>query len=217
MGTPAERVDHLAIGAGIVISLLAPLLLAVAVPDSTLPFLVFGTLACWLAPRALKAGWRWGLALGVALGLTYLSRHEAVYIGAIFLRRGFQSGARAGGLPPRLSPVVVGGLVVVGPWLLRNVAVFGTPLPGQALDNAFLTSNEQIFDYGGRPSLAGFMAQGWWPIAVHIIVAGTHNLFDVTLLPGGPVRSSAEWARWCWRAAAGSAPPRWPTCSARAC
>jgi hypothetical protein len=87
----------------------------------------------------------------------------------------------------RLAPVVVGGLVVVGPWLLRNMAVFGTPLPGQALDNAFLTSNDQIFDYGSRPSLAGFMAQGWWPIAVHIIVAGTHNLFDVTLLPGGPV------------------------------
>lgn len=187
VGTPAERVDHLAIGAGIVVSLLAPLLLAVAVPDSTLSFLVFGTLACWLAPRALKAGWRWGLALGVALGLTYLSRHEAVYIGAIFLavalvrREGWRELSR------RLTPVVVGGVIVVLPWLLRNVAVFGTPLPGQALDNAFLTSNEQIFDYGGRPSLAGFMAQGWWLIAVHIIVAGTHNLFDVALLPGGPV------------------------------
>ena len=187
VGTPAERVEHLAIGAGIVVSLLAPLLLAVAVPDSTLSFLVFGTLACWLAPRALSRGWRWGLALGVALGLTYLSRHEAVYIGAIFLgvavvrREGWRQLSR------RLAPVVVGGAIVVVPWLLRNVAVFGTPLPGQALDNAFLTGNEQIFDYGARPSLAGFMAQGWWPIAVHIIVAGTHNLFDVTLLPGGPV------------------------------
>jgi 4-amino-4-deoxy-L-arabinose transferase-like glycosyltransferase len=187
VGTPPERVDHLAIGAGIVISLLAPFLLAVAVPDSTLSFLVFGTLACWLAPRALKAGWRWGLALGVALGLTYLSRHEAVYIGAIFLavavvrREGWRPLLR------RLTPVVVGGAIVVAPWLLRNIAVFGTPLPGQALDNAFLTGNEQIFDYAARPSLAGFLAQGWWPIAVHIVVAGTHNLFDVTLLPGGPV------------------------------
>ena len=188
VGTPAERVDHLAVGAGIVVSLTAPFLLAVAIPDSTLPFLVFGTLACWLAPRALDRGWRWGAALGVALGLTFLARNEAIYIGllvvtAAALRR--RDGLAA--FLRRLTPVVVGGLVVVGPWLLRDIAVFGTPLPGQALDNAFLTSNEQIFDYGSRPTLAGFLAQGPWGIGTHIIVAAAYNVFDVSLTPGGPV------------------------------
>ena len=187
VGTPAERVEHLAVGAAIVLSLTAPFLLAVAIPDSTLPFLVFGTLACWLAPRALDRGWRWGAALGVALGLTFLARNEAIYIGAIFV--GVALARRQGwrAFVGRLAPVVVAGLVIVVPWLLRDVAVFGTPLPGQALDNAFLTSNEQIFDYGSRPTLAGFLAQGPWGIGTHIIVAAAYNVFDVSLTPGGPV------------------------------
>ena len=187
LGTPAERVDPLAVGAGIVVSLTAPFLIAVALPDSTLPFLVFGTLACWIAPRALDRGWRWGAALGLALGLTYLARNEAIYIGAIFLgvalarRQGWR--ALVGGL----LPVAVGGLVVVTPWLVRDIAVFGTALPGQALDNAFLTTNEQIFDYGSRPTLDGFLAQGWWPLTTHVIVAAAYNVFDVSITPGGPV------------------------------
>jgi hypothetical protein len=187
VGTPSERADQLAVGAGIVVSLTAPFLLAVVIPDSTLPFLVFGSLACWLAPRALDRGWRWGAALGVALGLAFLSRNEAIYIGAIWLGVAL---ARRGGwriLADRLAPVVVGGLIVVTPWLLRDFAVFGTPLPGQAIDNAFLTSNEQIFDYGSRPTLAGFLGQGSWAIESHVIVAAAYNVFDVSLTPGGPV------------------------------
>ena len=188
VGTPTERVDHLAVGSGIVVSLLAPFLLAVAVPDSTLPFMVFGTLACWLAPRALDRGWRWGLALGVALGLAYLARYEAIYIGllvvtaAVVGRRGAMKTAMR-----RLAPVLVGGLVVVGPWLLRNVAVFGTAFPGQAIDNALLTYNEQIFNYSSRPTLAGFLAQGPGQIVGHIAAAAAHNVIDVALVAGAPV------------------------------
>jgi len=187
VGTPSDRIEQLAVGAGIVVSLTAPFLLAVAIPDSTLPFLIFGSLACWVAPRALDRGWRWAAALGLALGLTFLSRNEAIYIGAIWL--GVALARRQGWrvLVGRLVPVVVGGLIVVGPWLLRDLAVFGTPLPGQAIDNAFLTSNEQIFDYGSRPTLAGFQAQGGWGIGTHIIVAAAYNVFDVSITPGGPV------------------------------
>jgi dolichyl-phosphate-mannose-protein mannosyltransferase len=187
LGTPSDRVEQLAVGAGIVVCLTAPFLIAVAIPDSTLPFLVFGTLACAIAPRALDRGWRWGAALGVALGLTFLSRNEAVYIGAIWL--GVALARRDGWrvLVRRLVPVAVSGLIVVTPWLLRDLAVFGTPLPGQALDNAFLTNNEQIFDYGTRPTLDAFLAQGWWPLTTHVIVAAAYNVFDVSITPGGPV------------------------------
>ena len=70
--------------AGLLVAVLGPFLVAVAGPDSTTPFLVFGTLAAWLMPRADHPVERWlpGLALGVALALAWLSRQEAVWLGA---------------------------------------------------------------------------------------------------------------------------------------
>ena len=84
------------------------------------------------------------------------------------------------------ASLLVGALVAL-PWWLRNVAVFGTPLPGQLADNAFLTANPQIFNYIARPSLDTFLAQGPAAIAANVGAGLWHNLFDVLLLPGNVI------------------------------
>jgi len=183
-GLSGPRLTTLAAGSGVLAAVSGPLLLARAVPDSTLPFAVLGTLACWMMPRALGSGRGAPLVLGIALGLAYLSRHEAIWFGLVFVGLC----AAAGRLEPRrLASVAVGGLLVVGPWLLRNAVAFGTPLPGQALDNILLTYNEQIFAFADQPTIDAFLARGVPAILANIVAGAAHNLVEVLLLSGLPV------------------------------
>jgi len=76
------------------------------------------------------------------------------------------------------------GALVALPWWARNYAAFGTPMPGQLADNAFLASNEQIFAWTDQPTLAAFLAQGPATILTNIAAAFWHNAFDVLLVPG---------------------------------
>ena len=43
-----------------------------------------------------------------------------------------------------LGPVVIGGLLLVVPWLVRQQLTFGGGATAQALENMFLLRNEQI-------------------------------------------------------------------------
>ncbi len=134
-----------------------------------------------------------GLALGVCLGLAYLSRQEAAWLGLGYLAmvavamRSAASGRRRGLALGALWPVVLGGLVVVVPWLARNALVFGSPFAGQALQNAFLVRNEQIFAYLDPPTLGGFLAQGLPQIVGHQATGILHNLVTVLLVSAFPV------------------------------
>ncbi|HUG48934.1 MAG TPA: glycosyltransferase family 39 protein [Candidatus Limnocylindria bacterium] len=190
LGLSGRRRRAMALGSGLLAAVFGPFLLATAAPDSTLPFLVLAGLACLLMPAALTRR-RAGLLLGVVLGLAYLSRMEAIYVGLTFLLLG-AAGWRAAEQPYRaavrtLAPIVAGGLLVCLPWLVRNTLTFGSPFPGQTLDNAFLTRNEQIFGYTERPTLNAFLAQGPELLLGNIFGALLHGLVHVLLVPGGPL------------------------------
>ena len=86
-----------------------------------------------------------------------------------------------------LVPVMVGGALLVLPWLVRDALVFGTPFPGQSIENAFLLRNEEIFAYLHRPTLAAFLGQGAGTILGHIGEAVSHDLLTVVLVPTFPV------------------------------
>ena len=86
-----------------------------------------------------------------------------------------------------MAAVAVIGALVVLPWWARNYAAFGTPMPGQLADNAFLTSNEQIFAWTDQPTLAGFLAQGPATILGNIAAAFWHNAVTVLLVPGNVI------------------------------
>jgi dolichyl-phosphate-mannose-protein mannosyltransferase len=183
----ARRSMTIELGAAALTAISAPLLLATGAPDSTLPFAVLGVAACLLMPRAMTGDRRAIFALGLTLGLAYLTRMEAVWLGIAFVagslladksvRHTFVNGAAVAG---------VAALVAL-PWWARNVAVFATPLPGQLTDNMFLTRNEQIFAYLDPPTLAGFLAQGVPTILANVGMAFWHDAVDVLVVAGGPV------------------------------
>jgi hypothetical protein len=195
-GLSGRRRASVAITAGVLAAGFGPFLVAAAVPDSTTPFLVFALVAALLMPRALRATSALpGLALGVALGLTYLSRSEAVWLGLTYILLLWQArrqDSRSGNVLPRaqvraVGAVMVGGLLVVGPWLVRNMLTFGSPFAGQAVENALITRNEQIFAWAERPSLNEFLSQGPLTILAHQGAGLAHQLVTVLLIPAFPV------------------------------
>lgn len=198
---PARRAA-VAAGSGLVAAVLGPFVISSTLPDSTTPFLVFGVLAALLMPRALASAGASsaarsrllpGLVLGLVLGMAYLSRQEAIWLGVTYLGfvlaavRACPSGGRRALAVSSLAPVIVGGSLVVLPWLIRDTVVFGTPFPGQAIENAFLLRNEDIFAYLHRPTLAAFLGQGPALILGNITGAIGHDLLTVVLVPTFPV------------------------------
>lgn len=57
-----------------------------------------------------------------------------------------------------------GYLVVVGPWLWRNLAMVGTALPGGGLKTLWLRSYDEIFSYQTTLTPSHLLAWGLWPI-----------------------------------------------------
>jgi hypothetical protein len=201
----ARRTRAVAIASGVLAAILGPLVLAAAVPDSYLPYLVFSLMAVLLIPRwlgirdgapALPAGgptWLTGIGLGILMGLAYLSRQETIWLGLtvlLMLAWGLRSrppGTRRQEAIRRLWPVVVGGLLVVVPWLVRNTLEFGSPFPGQALENMVLVRNEDIFAFAERPNLGRYLDQGPATVLWNPVSAAWAGLRDALLLPAFPV------------------------------
>lgn len=202
-GLDSRRGRAVAITSGTLAAVLSPLVLGSVVPDSYTPFTVFIVLAALFVPRVI--GVRdghddimppsivAGLGLGVSMGLAYLSRQEAIWLGltvlsmqAIVLRRR-PTGARSREAAQRLWPVFVGGLLVVVPWLARNWMELGTPLPGQAIENMFLANNEDIFAFRDHADAASYLSQGLATVLFNPFEAALDGLVNVLVLPAFPV------------------------------
>lgn len=212
-GLPARRISVVALGSGLVAAAFGPFLVATAVPDSTTPFLVFGLIACLLMTRMVaRPGRLTGVLLGGSLGLAYLSRQDALYMGLAYLTlvwgatSGRLAAGRVRGAIGLVAPVAAGGLLVVAPWLTRNLATFGS-LFGQTIENAYLTTNEQIFAYTERPTVASYLAQGAPAIIGGQAEAAAHNLVSVLLLPALPVGLLGVVAALALRRSAAFRPP----------
>ena len=175
-GLDRRRGLAVAFAAGLLVALGSPFVISAAVPDSYTPYVVASVAAALLVPGVVTAGRvavARGLLLGVVLGLAYLARQEVIWLGLaivaatwVAIRRGRDRSevrptvaSDLGALVMRLVPVVIGGLVVVLPWLARNAAVFGTPFPGQTLENAVLRRNEDIYAFAERPTLTAYLGQ----------------------------------------------------------
>ena len=173
-------------------------------PDSYTPYVVASVAAALLVPGVVTAGRvavARGLLLGVVLGLGYLARQEVIWLGLaivaatwVAIRRGRDHSegrptvaSDLGALVMRLVPVVIGGLVVVLPWLARNAAVFGTPFPGQTLENAVLRRNEDIYAFAERPTLTAYLGQDLGTLLGNPVAAAWDGLLNVIVLPAFPV------------------------------
>jgi hypothetical protein len=65
--------------------------------------------------------------------------------------------------------------------------VFGSPFPGQAIENMFLVRNEDIFAYAARPNVDTYLAQGLQTVLTNPVRGAWSGLLDVLLLMAFPV------------------------------
>jgi hypothetical protein len=202
-GLAGTRARALAIGSGVVAAVYGPLVLYGALPDSTAPFTVAVVAACILMERVARDP-RGGRALdprlvgvGVALGLAALTRNEAVWYALAWAGVAWVVAGRVSARPAARARIVpyarllaAPALVAIAcylPWAARQWATFGTPLPGQAVANAFSRTGTDIFAWNDKPTLGAWLAQGPAKLLADRVEGFVHNVWTVLLLPALPV------------------------------
>ncbi|MBI3749168.1 MAG: hypothetical protein HY262_10040 [Chloroflexi bacterium] len=191
---PVGRARSVALGTGLVTAVYLPLVLGATVPDSTAPFTVLVLAASLLMvriardPRGARPLDPRLIWLGLLLGLTALTRNEAVWLALIWAAMAwFGTPAPAAVRARMIGVVAVVAAVVFAPWAYRDLVEFGTPLPGQAVSNALYLSGYDIFAWNDPPTLSRYLAQGpGWLVQLRIAGIG-HNLFQVLLFLGIPL------------------------------
>lgn len=201
-GLSTERARTLALGTGLTSAVFLPLLLHSALPDSTMPFAAGALGACLLMTRLLRAhgGGRDEarspvrladprlLGLGALMGLAALARNEAAWIALTWVA--LVLAAPGWRLADRIRAIAVPAVVamaIFAPWAYRNWVAFGSPLPGQAITNAFSVTGYDIFAWNDPPTLARYLAVGPARLLEMRIEGLVHNLGSVLLLPGFPI------------------------------
>jgi hypothetical protein len=191
---PPERARTLTLGSGLVSAAALPLVLPAALLDSTVPFAVAALAACLLGTRLLRdpRGARVRdprlVGLGLALGLAALARNEAIWVALAWAALAWWQGPLGRAERARLVLVPAGvALAVVAPWLVREAVTFGSPLPGQAITNAWAITGIEIFAWKEPATLAGYLAAGPAAWLGDRIGGFSHNLLNALVLPGMPI------------------------------
>lgn len=137
-----------------------------------------GGLALYLA-GGLPATGGWGaVGAGVLSGVAYLARADGPLLLAVIagwvLRPG--TGAGLGRRAALVALTVVGFGLAAGPWWARNLAAFGSPLPGGGLKVAWLREYNEVFSYGLDLGPAHYLGWGLGPILASKINAVVKSL-----------------------------------------
>ncbi len=121
------------------------------------------------------------LAFGLALGLVLLAKYTAYPVAALALlaaawplaRARRESGRRYASV--RLGLVALGAVLVAGPWLLRNWALYGQPWPlgvSEAAFRALVPAVPVPGAPGSQQLLSADYARSWWEITFRSFWAG---------------------------------------------
>lgn len=160
-GMPAWQ----AAAAGVLVALPAAVSPYLGQPDNFALFMFLGALALWLCARGLK-GHRVSFAIGgVVVGLAFLSRNDGVLLGIPFALAVSYDLLRA----PRASRIgwwpailcAAGFLLVVAPWLVRQLDVFGSISPSSVGGRIlFITEYRELYSVTSETTLGSFLEQG---------------------------------------------------------
>ena len=163
-----------ALAAGVAVAIPAAATIYMAQPDNFSLYQPLGVAAMWLAARGLR-GHRGSFALaGLAVGLATLARNDGVLLGAAVglafvwdrWRAWRSKGGRVPNIPWRYAFACLGLFVVVmAPWYLRQLAVFGSFSPSSTSGRILLIANyEQLNSVTSDTSLGAFLGQGIGPL-----------------------------------------------------
>lgn len=127
---------------------------------------LLGALALLSAVRAVEEGRvRWFVLAGVLSGLAHLTRADGVLLLLVVVGMALVRGRSEGWALARHSAgAMLGYLLVMTPWFVRNVLVLGTPLPLGGADTIWMRSYDDLVRYPPGSSLSEFLAWGVGPI-----------------------------------------------------
>ena len=162
------------IGAGLLVAAPGAVSPYLSQPDNFSLFMPLGALSLWACARGLR-GHRRSFALGgLAVGLATLARNDGILLGIPFAlvfaaelwrrwRSSIREAVRIGWAPAIACAALF--LVVMAPWYLRQLAVFGSLSPSAASGRIlWITDYRELYSVTGSPSLATFLGQGLGPL-----------------------------------------------------
>jgi hypothetical protein len=165
---------RVALAAGIAVAAPAAATLFMAQPDNLALYQPLGTAALWLTARGLKGHARSYAAAGLVVGISTLARNDGVLLGAaVGLAFAWDrwhawrsKGARPPAIPWRYAVACFGlFVVVVAPWYVRQLLVFGSLSPSSTSGRILLIQTyEQMNSVTSDTTLAGFLGQGIGPL-----------------------------------------------------
>ncbi|HEX2755412.1 MAG TPA: glycosyltransferase family 39 protein [Candidatus Limnocylindrales bacterium] len=167
---------QVAVGAAVLVALPVMLLVFMVQPDNFSLYQPLVAGALWLAARGLRGDARAFALAGLLVGLATLSRNDGVFVGATvglaFLWdrwRAWRSGGSRRPAIPLWSAVACAALfaVVIAPWIVRQLAVFGSISPSTASGKVlFIRTIEEWNSITTPANLSWLLGQGIGPLVL---------------------------------------------------
>ncbi len=134
-------------------------------PETFAPFALWGSVALWLAGK--RSSWRAGLLIGGLVGLAHLTRADGILLlpvvalAPIFSSRSHDTQSVPYSITRYWSAIILGYLLVMTPWFIRNLSVSGVLLSSAGTKTLWLTDYNDLFCYNCDFSLRSYLAWGW--------------------------------------------------------
>jgi hypothetical protein len=164
-----------------------PLLVMYPLVESFAVFGVAGGGALYASLRAMRSARpaAWLIAAGALVGLATLARVDGLLLAvapatAWFLRR--QEGSV--GIGAAIFSACA-ALLVMAPWLIRDMVVFGSPLPSAGGHTLWIRTYNEQFSIGHQPGPATWLAAGPWEIVLSRLASWGELLGRTLSLAGG--------------------------------
>jgi 4-amino-4-deoxy-L-arabinose transferase-like glycosyltransferase len=161
-----------AAAAGILVALPGGVAIHLTQPDNFALFMLAGGCALWLCARGLRGDRRAFVLGGLVVGVATLSRTDGVLLGVPFalafvadlVARRQGKRARIGWAAALLC--AAGFAIVVGPWLVRQLEVFGSLSPSASSGRIlWVVEHDEIFSVTSETTPEAFFRQGLDPLA----------------------------------------------------
>jgi hypothetical protein len=184
-------------GAGVLVAFPMLLLGFMVQPDNFSLYQPLVAGALWLTARGLRGDARGYALAGLLVGFATLSRNDGVFVGAVVglafawdRWRAWRSGGTRGPVIPLRAAVGCGGLfvVVMAPWIARQLAVFGQISPSTASGKVlFIRTISEWNSITTPATLDWLLGQGIGPLVVSRILGLVAAISIFTSLACGVV------------------------------
>jgi hypothetical protein len=195
-----------AIGSALLVALPAAVVF-MAQPDNFALYQPIVLGALWLGARGLKGHARAFVGAGALVGLAMLARNDGLLVGAtlglLFAWDRFRAwrSARPAALPWWSAFASLGlFLLVMAPWWVRQLAVFGSISPSSASGRIlWIRSLSEMNSIDGHPTLSTFLDQGVGPLVASRLTGLAQAIVSFVVLVGGvilaPLMVVGAWLR----------------------